>query len=37
MAVSFAADGGIGTITLDKPPAMYLELVYVQVIVDAME
>ena len=30
MAVSFSEEGGIGTITLDKPPANSYDLVYVQ-------
>jgi enoyl-CoA hydratase/carnithine racemase len=30
MAVSFSADGGVGTITLDKPPANSYDLEYVQ-------
>ena len=30
MAVSFSADAGIGTITLDKPPANSYDLEYVQ-------
>jgi enoyl-CoA hydratase/carnithine racemase len=37
MAVSFSADGGIGTITLDKPPANSYDLEYVQELGEAVE
>jgi enoyl-CoA hydratase/carnithine racemase len=36
MAVSFSADAGIGTITLDKPPANSYDLEYVQELRDAV-
>jgi enoyl-CoA hydratase/carnithine racemase len=36
MAVSFSADGGIGTITLDKPPANSYDLDYVRELGDAV-
>jgi enoyl-CoA hydratase/carnithine racemase len=35
-AVTFAADGGIGTITLDKPPANSYDLEYIQELEDAV-
>lgn len=37
MAVTFSADGGIGTITLDKPPANSYDLDYIQELGDAVE
>jgi enoyl-CoA hydratase/carnithine racemase len=37
MAVSFSADAGIGTITLDKPPANSYDLEYVQELGDAVQ
>jgi enoyl-CoA hydratase/carnithine racemase len=37
MAVSFSADAGIGTITLDKPPANSYDLEYVQELASAVE
>ena len=37
MAVSFSADGGIGTITLDKPPANSYDLEYIQELGDAVQ
>jgi enoyl-CoA hydratase/carnithine racemase len=37
MAVSFAADGGIGTITLDKPPANSYDLEVVQELARAVD
>jgi enoyl-CoA hydratase/carnithine racemase len=37
MAVSFSADAGIGTITLDKPPANSYDLEYVQELGAAVE
>jgi enoyl-CoA hydratase/carnithine racemase len=37
MAVSFSADAGIGTITLDKPPANSYDLEYVQELGEAVE
>jgi enoyl-CoA hydratase/carnithine racemase len=37
MAVSFSADGGIGTITLDKPPANSYDLEYVQELGEAVQ
>jgi enoyl-CoA hydratase/carnithine racemase len=37
MAVSFSADEGIGTITLDKPPANSYDLEYVQELGDAVQ
>ena len=36
MAVSFSVDGGIGTITLDKPPANSYDLEYVQELEEAV-
>lgn len=36
MAVSFSTDGGIGTITLDKPPANSYDLEYIQELGDAV-
>jgi enoyl-CoA hydratase/carnithine racemase len=37
MAVSFSADAGIGTITLDKPPANSYDLEYVQELGEAVQ
>jgi enoyl-CoA hydratase/carnithine racemase len=37
MAVAFSADGGIGTITLDKPPANSYDLEYVQELGEAVQ
>jgi enoyl-CoA hydratase/carnithine racemase len=37
MAVTFSADAGIGTITLDKPPANSYDLGYVQELGDAVQ
>jgi enoyl-CoA hydratase len=37
MAVSFTADAGIGTITLDKPPANSYDLEYVQELGEAVQ
>jgi enoyl-CoA hydratase/carnithine racemase len=37
MAVTFSADAGIGTITLDKPPANSYDLEYVQELGEAVE
>jgi enoyl-CoA hydratase/carnithine racemase len=37
MAVRFSADGGIGTITLDKPPANSYDLEYVQELGEAVQ
>jgi enoyl-CoA hydratase/carnithine racemase len=37
MAVSFTADAGIGTITLDKPPANSYDLEYIQELGEAVE
>jgi enoyl-CoA hydratase/carnithine racemase len=37
MAVSFSADAGIGTITLDKPPANSYDLEYIQELGSAVE
>jgi enoyl-CoA hydratase/carnithine racemase len=37
MAVSFSADAGIGTITLDKPPANSYDLDYVQELAEAVQ
>jgi enoyl-CoA hydratase/carnithine racemase len=36
MAVSFAADGGIGVITLDKPPANSYDLEFIEELADAV-
>jgi enoyl-CoA hydratase len=36
MAVTFSADGGIGTITLDKPPANSYDLEYIQELGEAV-
>ena len=37
MAVSFSTDDGIGTVTLDKPPANSYDLEYVQELAKAVE
>ena len=37
MAVSFSTDAGIGTITLDKPPANSYDLEYIQELGDAVQ
>lgn len=37
MAVSFSTDSGIGTITLDKPPANSYDLEYIQELADAVQ